>query len=346
MQVDIKTSDIRPIRQTFSHIARRFGADKPATRYQEATFDLQPEVNFHYRPLWQPQYDLYDKRRTAIEMADWYAFRDPRHFYYGVYVQARAKQQELQENSFEFVERRGMLRDASQEDRERLTRLLVPLRHYEWGANMNNGYVTAFGYGSAITQATQYQTMDRLGLAQYLTRIGLLLEEGTAALDAAKRAWLEDPIWQGMRRELETLFVTQDWFEVLVAQDLVFDALVHPLAMQGLESTLSQQAANGYALSLEFAKAWYEESMRWIDATLRTAVGESQANSTRLSSWYHLWSTRLLAAMAPWAQAAFGEEGKVMLAGAAAALAERAKRIGIDVDAAAPAEAARGEQPA
>ena len=42
MQVDIKTSDIRPIRQTFSHVARRLGADKPASRYQEATLDMQP----------------------------------------------------------------------------------------------------------------------------------------------------------------------------------------------------------------------------------------------------------------------------------------------------------------
>ena len=48
MQIDIKTSAVEQVRQTFSHVARRLGADKPASRYQEATFDLQPEVNFHY----------------------------------------------------------------------------------------------------------------------------------------------------------------------------------------------------------------------------------------------------------------------------------------------------------
>ena len=49
MQVDIKTSDIRPIRQTFSHVARRLG-DKPASRYQEATLDMQPRSQLPLPP--------------------------------------------------------------------------------------------------------------------------------------------------------------------------------------------------------------------------------------------------------------------------------------------------------
>ena len=58
-------------RHTFSHVARFLGGDKPASRYQEATIGLQPEVNFHYRPLWQPEFELYDKRRTTVVMKDW-----------------------------------------------------------------------------------------------------------------------------------------------------------------------------------------------------------------------------------------------------------------------------------
>ena len=82
MQVDIKTTSVTQLRNTFSNVARRLGGDKPASRYQEATFDLQSTVNFHYRPLWQPELALYDVLRTQIEMKDWYAFRDPRQYYY------------------------------------------------------------------------------------------------------------------------------------------------------------------------------------------------------------------------------------------------------------------------
>lgn len=98
MQVDIKTQQIQPLRQTYGHVARRFG-DKPASRYQEATYDVQSEVNFHYRPTWDPGFELYDKRRTAIVMQDWYALKDPRQFYYGAYVTARGRQQDATEKS-------------------------------------------------------------------------------------------------------------------------------------------------------------------------------------------------------------------------------------------------------
>lgn len=345
MQVDIKTSGIQPIRQTFSHIARRFGADKPATRYQEATLDLQPEVNFHYKPLWQPQYDLYDKRRTALVMADWYAFRDPRHYYYGVYVQARARQQEVQESNFEFVDRRGMLRDAAAADRACLTRLLVPLRHYEWGANMNNCAVVAYGYGAAITQAAHFHTMDRLGLAQYLTRIGLLLDgNGTAVLDQARQDWLGDPCWQGVRACMEELFVTADWFEVLLAQNFLFDGLVYPLAMSRLEQVLGPQAASGYALCTEFATNWHEENVRWMDANLRTAAAESPANAALLKQWIERWLPAWIDAFWPWATAAFGDQAGAAVGEVVDELVARAERAGIAAVVSSPS-APRGGKP-
>ena len=79
MKLEIKTTSLQPIRNTFANIERRFG-DKPASRYQEATYDLQAETNFHYRPLWQPQHELNDKSRTQIVMADWYDLKDPASF--------------------------------------------------------------------------------------------------------------------------------------------------------------------------------------------------------------------------------------------------------------------------
>ncbi|RZS84650.1 aromatic/alkene monooxygenase hydroxylase subunit beta [Pigmentiphaga kullae] len=332
MQVDIKTSDIRPIRQTFSHIARRFGADKPASRYQEATYDLQPEVNFHYRPLWQPEFELYDTRRTAVAMRDWYAFKDPRHYYYGTYTQARARQQEAQESALEFVDKRGLLREAPGEARQRIEELVLPLRHYEWGANMNNCYVTAYGYGAAITQAAQYQSMDRLGLAQYLSRIGLLLDGNQgASLARAKQHWLGSPEWQGLRREMENLFVTKDWFEVFVAQDFALDGLVYPLVFQALERELSAATGNGFGMSVEFMRDWHGENLRWVDACLKTAAEESPENAALLSTWLKDWLARGKEALAPWAAVAFGDRAAAQLDEAASALRQRAAKCQIAV---------------
>ena len=103
MAIDLRTVSITPLRQTFGHLARRMGADKPASRYLEATMDLQPVENYHYRPTWEPERDIFDTRRTAITMKDWYALKDPRQYYYGAWTLARGKMQEIAEGDFDLV---------------------------------------------------------------------------------------------------------------------------------------------------------------------------------------------------------------------------------------------------
>ena len=117
MHIDLRTVSIEPLRQTFDHIAARIGPDKAASRYLEGTMDLQAGANPHYRPTWDPDHEIFDARRTAITMKDWYALKDPRQFYYGTYTASRAKMQETAEADFEFVESRGL--DASYDDGRR-----------------------------------------------------------------------------------------------------------------------------------------------------------------------------------------------------------------------------------
>ena len=199
MHIDLRTVSIKPLRHTFDNVARRIGSDKPASRYQEGTLDMQQTANFHYRPTWDPEHAIYDASRSAIVMADWYAFKDPRQFYYGAYALTRAKQQDTAESNFDFVENRGLAATLPESVRDTVLKLLLPLRHVAWGANMNNASVCAYGYGTGFSQPHIYQAMDQLGIAQYLTRVGLLLGD-VDALDEAKRAWMEDDAWQGLRR--------------------------------------------------------------------------------------------------------------------------------------------------
>jgi phenol hydroxylase P1 protein len=264
-------------------------------------------------------------------MEDWYAFKDPRHFYYGVYVMARAKQQDATEKQYEFVEKRQLLGQLDAATRQRIQSALVPLRHYEWGANMNNCTITAYGWGAAITQATMFATMDRLGNAQYLTRVGLMLDaNGDAALAQAKEDWLHAPAWQGVRRLVENLFVTKDWFEVFVAQNLVFDGLLYPLVYRHLEADLNPATGNALSMLTSFMNDWYDEAARWVDATVKTAAEESPANAQQLSAWAATWRGEILRALAPLATAALGaEDGAAALAQADAALVARMAKLGI-----------------
>ncbi|BCZ77839.1 phenol hydroxylase P1 protein [Paraburkholderia terrae] len=332
MQIDIKTSAVEQVRQTFSHVARRLGADKPASRYQEATFDLQPEVNFHYRPLWQPEFELYDKGRTAIVMSDWYAFKDPRQYYYGAYTIARAKQQDTMEKNFEFVAKRRLLADLSDDAKAHIAALMVPLRHVEWAANTNNCFVTGYGWGTAITQATMFHCMDRLGIAQYLSRIGLALDgnQGTSLVDGKER-WMSDPMWQGLRRVVEDTMVVKDWFETFVAQNLVLDGLLYPLVYRHIDERIARLYGPGFGMLNEFASSWFDETSRWVDATIKTAATESPENKALLAQWVAKWRTAVLDALKPLAIAGLGDDAHHALEHIAQTFDARVAKQGMEV---------------
>src|SRR5690606_8032701 len=125
---------------------------------------------------------------------------------------------------FSFVEKRALLDNLSAAWRDRVAGVMIPLRHVEYAANLNNTFITAYGYGTAFTQTTSFAAMDHLGIAQYLSRIGLLLDGNSGeALDAAKQAWMADPAWQPLRELVEEMLTIRDWFELYVAQSYALD---------------------------------------------------------------------------------------------------------------------------
>jgi len=314
MQIDLRTVSIKPLRHTFDNIARRIGADKPASRYQEGTLDMQQEANYHYRPTWDPDHLIYDRERTAIKMADWYSFKDPRQFYYGAYTIARARQQDAAEANFDFVESHGLADTLPESIRETALRLLIPLRHVAWGANMNNAAVCAYGYGTAFTQPCIYHAMDQLGIAQYLTRVGLLLGD-VESLDAAKHAWMEEDTWQGLRRYVEDTMVIKDPVELFVAQNVALDGLLYPLVYETIvDDVLSAQGGTPVAMLTQFMTEWFAETRKWVDATVKTAVAESAENKAIVGKWIAQWRDRAAAALLPVARIALGERADEMTA--------------------------------
>ncbi|WP_374341849.1 aromatic/alkene monooxygenase hydroxylase subunit beta [Methyloversatilis sp.] len=328
MQIDLRTVSIKPQRQTYGHIARRFG-DKPASRYQEGTYDLQPTANFHYRPTWDPEREIFDVTRTRLKMKDWYAFKDPRQYYYGAWTIARARQQDTAESNFDFVESRNLGALLADDVRQQALDLLLPLRHAAWGANMNNSAICAYGYGTAITQPCMFHAMDNLAVAQYLTRIGLLLGDATS-LASAKEHWLYAADWQGLRRCVEDSFVVQDWFELFVAQNLVLDGLMYPLFYRTVvEDELSLRGGAAIAMLTQFMTEWCAEATKWVDAQIKTACAESPENAVMVRDWIAVWQSRALEALTPLAQRALGERAGAALDDLATQFAARVAKCGV-----------------
>jgi len=329
--IDLQTRDIKPLRNTYTHVARYIGGDKPASRYQEATMGAQPTQNFHYRPTWDPRYELFDASRSAIKLNDWYVLKDPRQYYYATWTIARAKQQEAVESNYQFVDSRGLLNRMSDEIRATACQVLMPLRHVAWAGNMNNCFITAYGYGTALTAATMFHSMDHLGVAQYLTRLGLAVDE-PGVLDAGKNDWLEDPRWQVLRRLVEDTLVLQDPMEMFVAQNLAIDGNLYPLIYGAfIDDYLTPRGGTAIAMLTSFMPEWFDETSRWVDAVCKAAAAESPENKALMSQWAKVWGERAQAALAPVAAIALGTEGEAAMAGVRETYAKRCAKVGLAV---------------
>jgi phenol hydroxylase P1 protein len=330
MQIDLRTVNIQPQRQTFDHLARRLG-NKPASRYQEASYDIQATENLHYRPTWDPDQLIYDTAITRIVMEDWYALKDPRQYFYNNYTLARARQQETAEANFSFVETRGLADMMPAELKALALKLLVPLRHAAWGANMHNAFISGYGYAAIFTQPCMFHAMDNLGIAQYLSRLGLLLGDQEALVEG-KSAWMTDDAWQPLRHYVEDCLVVRDPFELFVAQNVALDGLLYPLVYERLvDGYLSAKGASAVAMLCQFMNDWFDETRKWVDAVMKVAAAESDHNRAVLQEWTAKWSSRAAAAVTPVVHQVLGADAEDAVGEEMAAFTTRLKKIGIEI---------------
>jgi len=268
MQFELRTQVIEQRRKTFTNLAKRFG-DRPASRYEEGSIDIQATENFHYRPLWAPDRWQYDVEFKAFRLTDPYSFTDPRQYYYAPYVQSRAAMNDGFAKSLDYVDSRGLLQKLPAGWDAVVADLLLPLRHYEAGAELISIEGSRFAYGTTIDQCCTYAAFDRIGNAQNISRIGIVFNDGhDHALADAKVKWLNDPALQGLRRLIEELLVERDYAKELVALDLS-DRLIYSLMFTHLDEAALLGGAGAYSLMAQHFASWMTDQRRWIDQLIK-----------------------------------------------------------------------------
>jgi phenol hydroxylase P1 protein len=275
MQFELRTQVIEPKRKTFTNLVERFG-DRPASRYEEGSVDIQPTEHFHYRPLFAPDKWHYDPDWTAFKLTDPYSFMDPRQLYYAPYVQSRSASGDAFAKSLDYVDSRQLLQKLPAGWDSLVGDLLLPLRHYEAGAELVLIEGSRFAYGTTIDQCCTYAAFDRIGNAQNLSRIGIVYAEGhDHALAAAKEKWLTDPALQGLRRLIEEVLTEGDYAKELLAIDLC-DRLLYPLMYTHLDEAALVGGAGAYSLLAQHFAAWNADNRRWIDHLISCWFADEQ----------------------------------------------------------------------
>lgn len=292
MQYELKTQVIEPRRKTFTHLAKRYG-DRPASRYEEGTIDLQATENFHYRPTWAPDKELYDPAYSEFKLTDPYSFTDPRQFYYTPYVTARSSMHEAFGKTLDYLDNRELLAKLPQSWRDMMAQVFLPLRHYESGGQLISSGAARFGYGTTITQCCAYAAFDRVGLAQLISRVGIALGGGTADLLAdAKTAWMDDAALQGLRQYIEEAMVEPDWADSMIALDLA-DQLIYGVMYRHLDEAALLGGAGAYSLIAQHLSGWFSDQRRWLDALYKAWLADGEYGATNKAAFERIVNAKL-----------------------------------------------------
>lgn len=291
MGYELRTQAVEPIRNTFQCLIDRFG-DKPASRYQEGTYNIQSMENFHYRPLWDPAHDIFDPGFSAVKLTDPYSYSDPRRYYYATYVAARAVHYDSFGRDLKYVEEHELLGRMPENWQEFIAHVILPLRHYESGAQLAFINGCRLAWGTSISQPSGFASMDRIGNAQLLSMLGLAIGDGCAdKLKQAKKYWLERDSLQGLRKLTEQALIESDWVSGVLAFELA-DSQLYPLLFRHLDDRAVFRGAMAYSLLAQHIYRWYADHRKWLTALLESWVADpdyGDANRTALGAFADRW---------------------------------------------------------
>jgi propane monooxygenase small subunit len=278
-----------------------------ATVYEDVTVDVQPDPERHLTQGWIYGFadgvGGYPKEWTALKSVNWHAFLDPNEeweqtiFRNGASA-VRQVQQNLANARAEHVFARWNRSWIGVVERH-----VGAWAHVEQGIGMH--VYTACQRDAPtnmINNALAVGAAHKLRFAQDLILYNLDLSEELEGFDggAHRTAWQTDPVWQGVRENVELLTATRDWAEAFVATALIFEPLVGELfrshfVMQ--TAALQGDFVTPALMGVGEADAHREErGARHLFELLVADPEHSEANRAVLQQWLDEWVPRSIAA--------------------------------------------------
>jgi propane monooxygenase small subunit len=220
--------------------SRTFSYFKPhkrrATVYEDVTVDVQPDPERYLSQGWIYGFAAgpggYPHEWTALKSSNWHQYLDPNEEW----------EQTIYRNNAHIVRQvsQNVANAKAEHAFERWNRSWskVVERHVGAWAHAENGiglhvYTTIQRSAptNMINNAIAVGAAHKLRFAQDLILYNLELSEQLDGFEgkAHRDAWQKDPVWQGVRENVERLTATPDWAEALFATALVFEPLVGEL---------------------------------------------------------------------------------------------------------------------
>ena len=284
--------------------SRHFTYFKPKgrhpTEYEDLTLHTQPDPKVFAVQGWLTRFvdgrEPWTETSTALKCTDWWTFQDPAKQWQRPYVAMQAEQERGLDRIVEAARAEGLFADFDQTWAN-----TVLGKYYAAYACLEYGLFRCFAYAQReALSATAgnvciFNAADKIRHAQDITLYGMDLAEVIPGFsDAqAKAVWLEDPIYQGARKNVEGLMALQDWGEIIIGVNLVLEPLLGTLAR--VQFFTRSAPRNGDAVTpaiLATVENDWQRNLKWTKEFVSTLLHDPEhgaGNKKVIEGWLSQW---------------------------------------------------------
>jgi Methane/Phenol/Toluene Hydroxylase len=271
--------------------------------YESYTIGQQSSPQRWLHVGWPVRFDdgrePFTERSTAICCSNWQGYRDPAQTWQRPYVANLNHEQQTLGRLLESTLADGMAQRINPVwSREILGKYLAAWPFVEYGEFLSLCYVVREALAETITFAFAFEAADKMRYAQNL--VGLILQFSELLpgySDAeARTAWMSDPMLVQLRENIELIFSSADWVEIVVAIDLVLEPIVGTLMKSEFlarNAPYNGDPATPLILASERADArrHLEGAAALIDHVCRDARYGGE-NHKLVQSWVEKWTVK------------------------------------------------------
>ena len=241
---------------------------RKATHYEDMTVDVQPDPDRYLLQDWIihfPNGDTtYTKTWTQAKSSNWHAFRSIDQEWERTHYQRQSTICGMVQSVIENGRKSGAVARFDPAWIKVLADQIGAYKHAEFGLGTSLMQAQRYGYtqmiNSAILTNSSYKLRFSQDLTLYLSEIAM--DVPGMDVNAGKKHWLEDPMWQGTRKAVESIMGSQDYAEQWLATNLAFEPLVGELFRSGF--VMQMAAAQGDFITpsvVSAAEADYERNL-------------------------------------------------------------------------------------
>ena len=206
------------------------------SEYENYTLGLQSSPKRWLHVGWPVQFDdgrePFTETSTAVRCSDWEGYRDPAQTWQRPYVAGINHEQQTLGRLLQSALADGIAERINPVwSQEILGKYFAAWPFVEYGQFLSLCYVVREALAETITFAFAFEAADKIRYAQNLVELIFQLGEAMPGYsDAeARNAWMSDPALVPLRENIELIFSSADWVEIVVAIDLVFEPIAGAL---------------------------------------------------------------------------------------------------------------------